>query len=70
MKAVPQPDGPADGRAVLGAASPGTPSIVRRYRELPSPLVRDVAHGWRSGKFDRVLAGDFDPIAAVESGPA
>lgn len=70
VKAVPQPDGPADGRAVLGAASPGTPSIVRRYRELPSPLVRDVAHGWRSGKFDRVLAGDFDLIAAVESGPA
>ena len=34
--------------------------IVRRYREKPSPLVRDTARGWRTGRLDRVLAGDFD----------
>jgi ATP-dependent Clp protease ATP-binding subunit ClpC len=36
------------------------PQIVRRYREEPSPLVRDSARGWRTGKLERVLAGDFD----------
>ena len=34
-------------------------SIVRRYREHPSPLVRD-NRGWRTGRLDRVLGGDFD----------
>jgi ATP-dependent Clp protease ATP-binding subunit ClpC len=33
--------------------------IVRRYRRSPSPLVRD-RRGWRTGRVDRVLAGDFD----------
>ena len=37
-----------------------TPSVVRRYREEPSPLVRDSARGWRTGKLERVLGGDFD----------
>ncbi len=37
-----------------------TPTIVRRYREEPSPLVRDGVRGWRTGRIDRVLAGDFD----------
>ena len=41
------------------------PAIVRRYRDQPSPLVRDVARGWRTGKLDRVLLGDFD-LFAVE----
>lgn len=36
--------------------------IVRRYREEPSPLVRDSARGWRTGKLERVLEGDFDLI--------
>jgi len=35
------------------------PAIVRRYRHEPSPLVRD-ASGMRTGRIDRVLAGDFD----------
>jgi ATP-dependent Clp protease ATP-binding subunit ClpC len=35
------------------------PTIVRRYRHEPSPLVRDAA-GARTGRIDRVLAGDFD----------
>ncbi len=34
--------------------------IVRRYREEPSPLVRDSARGWRTGRLERVLDGDFD----------
>jgi ATP-dependent Clp protease ATP-binding subunit ClpC len=35
-------------------------TIVRRYREEPSPLVRDGVRQWRTGKLERVLAGDFD----------
>ena len=67
VRVVPQPDGPADGREVLAATASSAPAIVRRYREVPSPLVRDVASGWRSGKLDRVLAGDFDLLAAAEA---
>ena len=36
------------------------PAIVRRYRERPSPLVRDSLKGWRTGHIDKVLDGDFD----------
>ena len=36
--------------------------IVRRYREHPSPLVRDSIRNWRTGKLDRVFGGDFDLI--------
>jgi ATP-dependent Clp protease ATP-binding subunit ClpC len=35
-------------------------AVVRRYRELPSPLVRDSVRDSRTGRLDRVLAGDFD----------
>lgn len=35
-------------------------NIVRRYRRAPSPLVRDSVQGWRTGRLDRVLEGDFD----------
>ncbi|MEH6421228.1 AAA family ATPase [Pseudomonas sp. CGJS7] len=34
--------------------------ICRRYRQAPSPLVRDGVRGWRSGRLDRVLGGEFD----------
>ena len=34
--------------------------IVRRYQEKPSPLVRDKVSGWKTGRLDRVLDGDFD----------
>jgi ATP-dependent Clp protease ATP-binding subunit ClpC len=44
------------------AADGGEPAIVRRYRHEPSPLVRD-ASGMRTGRIDRVLAGDFDLLA-------
>ncbi len=40
-----------------GAAASG---IVRRYRESPSPLVRDAERGWRTGRWQDVLAGNFD----------
>jgi ATP-dependent Clp protease ATP-binding subunit ClpC len=42
-------------------------SIVRRYRDDAAPLVRDLAGGWRSGRLDAVLAGDFDLIAATRA---
>jgi ATP-dependent Clp protease ATP-binding subunit ClpC len=35
-------------------------AIVRRYRDQPSPLVRDAQAGWRTGRIEEVLAGDFD----------
>jgi ATP-dependent Clp protease ATP-binding subunit ClpC len=35
-------------------------AVVRRYREKPSPLVRDSVRDWRTGRLERVLAGDFD----------
>jgi ATP-dependent Clp protease ATP-binding subunit ClpC len=34
--------------------------IVRRYRRMPSPLVRDSVRGWRTGRLDQVLGGEFD----------
>ncbi|GAK50754.1 ATPase with chaperone activity, ATP-binding subunit [Candidatus Moduliflexus flocculans] len=34
--------------------------VVRRYRNVPSPLVRDSVHHWRTGRLDRVFSGDFD----------
>ena len=48
------------------AASPASAlQVVRRYRERPSPLVRDARAGWRTGRLDRVLGGDFDVISAT-----
>jgi ATP-dependent Clp protease ATP-binding subunit ClpC len=45
------------------AAEPsGRATIVRRYRERPTPLVRDAVRGWRTGKLDTVLAGGFDLV--------
>jgi ATP-dependent Clp protease ATP-binding subunit ClpC len=35
-------------------------TVVRHYRAQPSPLVRDETRGYRTGRLDRVLAGDFD----------
>jgi ATP-dependent Clp protease ATP-binding subunit ClpC len=71
VRVVAQPDEPA-GRAPRAlaeqaahalASDPANPAtIVRRYREQPSPLVRDSARGWRTGRLERVLDGDFDLI--------
>jgi ATP-dependent Clp protease ATP-binding subunit ClpC len=50
--------------ALACLASVAAPTaIVRRYREQPSPLVRDAVAGWRTGRIEDVLNGDFDLIA-------
>jgi len=70
VRVVAQPDEPAGRGAdavrkqaahVLAADTNGAQQqIVRRYREEPSPLVRDSVRGWRTGKLERVLEGHFD----------
>ena len=70
VRVVAQPDEPAGREGVRGQAAqafaadtngaPPLPQIVRRYREEPSPLVRDSVRGWRTGKLTRVLEGGFD----------
>ena len=37
--------------------------IVRRYRDEPSPLVRDSARGFKTGRIDWVFGGNFDVLA-------
>ncbi len=48
--------------ALVALADPASArtSIVRRYREGAAPLVRDAVAGWRTGRIDLVLQGDFD----------
>lgn len=41
-------------------------NVIRRYRFGASPLVRDAA-GWRSGRLEVVLGGDFDLIARTST---
>jgi ATP-dependent Clp protease ATP-binding subunit ClpC len=53
------PDVPGLARRTL-ARRPASATVVRRYREGPAPLVRDAVRGFRTGRLDRVLAGDFD----------
>jgi ATP-dependent Clp protease ATP-binding subunit ClpC len=53
--------------AGAGGSSASGPAIVRRYREEPSPLVRDSVRGWRTGRIDRVFGGDFDLIDTERS---
>lgn len=50
------------GRPRLPMAGGEEQRICRRYRASPSPLVRDGPRGWRSGRLDRVLDGEFDVI--------
>jgi ATP-dependent Clp protease ATP-binding subunit ClpC len=54
-------------RPAAPASENSAPSaeIVRRYRLEPSPLVRD-RQGWRTGRADRVFAGDFDLFTAID----
>jgi ATP-dependent Clp protease ATP-binding subunit ClpC len=51
---------------ILGAleTAPRINTVVRRYRENP-PLVRDASTGWRTGRLELVLGGDFDLIGAT-----
>ncbi|MGO9460692.1 MAG: AAA family ATPase [Rhodomicrobium sp.] len=41
-------------------------TLVRRYRSGASPLVRDMTAGWRSGRLDAVLRGDFDLVGSIQ----
>jgi hypothetical protein len=41
----------------LLAGNPMPSAIIRRYREQPAPLVRDLAGGWRSGRLQRLEVG-------------
>lgn len=38
----------------------GDSIVVRRYRDAPSPLVRDSVRNWRTGRMEAVLRGAFD----------
>jgi ATP-dependent Clp protease ATP-binding subunit ClpC len=71
VRVVPQPPAPprAEGETLASQAHSALhregreeSNIVRRYRESPSPLVRD-ASGWKTGLIDRVFAGNFDLFA-------
>jgi ATP-dependent Clp protease ATP-binding subunit ClpC len=60
-------DGPEAGEGSLArlalhriGETEAAPVIVRRYRPGRAPLVRDGVRGYRTGRLDRVLAGDFD----------
>ena len=74
VRVAPQPESPAEiepgglraqAQAAFAEQLPEAMAIVRRYRDEPSPLVRDTLHGWRTGKLKRVLAGDFDLLGAT-----
>jgi ATP-dependent Clp protease ATP-binding subunit ClpC len=67
VRVIPQVGGSGDVASMreeaaraLRRGQPGEPKIVRHYRREPSPLVRDRVRGWRTGKLDQVLAGNFD----------
>jgi ATP-dependent Clp protease ATP-binding subunit ClpC len=47
--------------------APRLSTLVRRYRGEPAPLVRNADGSWRTGRFDAVLRGDFDLLAAEEA---
>ena len=66
---IPDGRGGYDRRRVRVTVTPEAPGtarrraqIVRRYREHPTPLVRDAVRGWRTGRLDAVLAGGFDLV--------
>jgi ATP-dependent Clp protease ATP-binding subunit ClpC len=67
VQVAPWPPGPEVDRVGLGALArsaldeaPIAPTVIRRYRTEPAPLVRDSQRGYRTGRIDRVFAGDFD----------
>jgi ATP-dependent Clp protease ATP-binding subunit ClpC len=62
------PESPVEQYAVLFAEigkGSSSAAIVRRYREDSSPVIRDLKHGWRTGRVDLVFAGHFDLIGDV-----
>lgn len=75
VRAVPQPARAAADRAaatrealeLLAAPAPDRLQLVRHYRAQPSPLVRDRLHGWRSGRLEKVLDGNFDVMGGGDA---
>jgi ATP-dependent Clp protease ATP-binding subunit ClpC len=71
VRVVPQPvNPPGTGVGMAGLAETQKSEnkrlrIVRRYRELPSPLVRDDVRKWRTGRFEDVLEGNFDLMQGI-----
>lgn len=62
-----RPDGPEAGAGSLARLArhrveeaETSTVVVRRYQPGRSPLVRDGVRGYRTGRLDRVLEGDFD----------
>lgn len=43
--------------------APASTAVVRRYRLGAAPLIRDAKRGWRTGRADLVLDGNFDLLA-------
>ncbi|NIP94108.1 MAG: AAA domain-containing protein, partial [Akkermansiaceae bacterium] len=72
VRAVTQPPEPPDflGLTVTTLAqrefahNQPSPQTVRRYQEVPTPLVRDKISNWRTGRLDLVLRGHFDIIGS------
>jgi ATP-dependent Clp protease ATP-binding subunit ClpC len=67
VRVAPQPLQPARGtldvaERIFAAMSPSQ-LVVRRYREKPSPLVRDSVRRFRTGRLDVVLDGNFDVMS-------
>jgi ATP-dependent Clp protease ATP-binding subunit ClpC len=70
VRVVPQPEEPVSkvpellkhAEKLLSVPISGAPGVVRRYREKPSPLIRDSVRGWRSGRIEAVFGGDFDTL--------
>ena len=62
------PESPAGSYVALSQeinASPAPAAVVRRYRDDPSPLVRSLKQGWRTGRTDLVFDGQFDLIGDI-----
>lgn len=56
---------PYEARATLLAQTGDDTTVLRRYRRDPDPLVRDAKAGWRSGRLEAILAGNFDLIGVL-----
>ena len=68
VKATPLdlPESRSERYAVLAAEiarAPQPSTVVRRYRDDTSPLVRDMKQGWRTGRVDLVFDGHFDVLS-------
>ena len=66
VRVVPQPDEPVgpgvealrqQAISTLDSDAAANIAIVRRYRESPSPLVRDSVRGWRTGEAQPRVGG-------------